>query len=302
MLLQHNGLSTQFGAHAKMGCRDVLFSLRSILQLHKTHDQESWVLFVDLIKAFDTARHDLLVPSLTRFGAPPCLAHLVRSLYSDMTVEFRHDKETIEIDYTCGVRQGNHMAPLVCLFYMQAAMGLVSPCLLALGIEPLCFKHPICREPGLGRLNGQRVASRGVSFQAGELLYVDDGAFMFSSWHDLVVALGVIKTQFAWLGLLMHVGVGDRPSKSVVMFIPNLMSLQIPVGGKAKYSLPSGGCIHFVREFRYLGSLLSWDLTDTPDLQSRIRSATHRLHLMLPLLRSKLLPMGLKESSTWLFR
>ena len=60
VLLQHHGLATQFGAQANMGCRDALFSLRSILQSRKTHEQESWVLFIDLIKAFDTARHDLL--------------------------------------------------------------------------------------------------------------------------------------------------------------------------------------------------------------------------------------------------
>jgi len=39
----------------------------------KTHGIDSHVLFVDLIKAFDTVNHDLLFALLGKYGAPPLL-------------------------------------------------------------------------------------------------------------------------------------------------------------------------------------------------------------------------------------
>jgi hypothetical protein len=39
---------------AGQGCADATFTLKTALQTLREHDQESWVLFVDLVKAYDT--------------------------------------------------------------------------------------------------------------------------------------------------------------------------------------------------------------------------------------------------------
>jgi hypothetical protein len=46
----------------------------------REHDLDSHVLFVDLIKAFDTANHELLFALLGKFGAPTTLVQPIRQL------------------------------------------------------------------------------------------------------------------------------------------------------------------------------------------------------------------------------
>ena len=60
----------------------------------------------------------------------------------------------------------------------------------------------------------------------------------------------------------------------------NLLPHDIPVGelaaNKADFELTcdGGGCISFTDEFGYLGSRISWDLTDNSDVQQRIGLAS----------------------------
>jgi hypothetical protein len=52
--------------------------LRSTLALRRLHKKETLILFVDLIKAFDTVNHDLLFKVLLKFGIPEELVGVVR--------------------------------------------------------------------------------------------------------------------------------------------------------------------------------------------------------------------------------
>jgi hypothetical protein len=51
---------------------------RSTLTLRRLHKKETFVLFVDLIKAFDTVNHDLLFKVLLKFWIPEELVGVVR--------------------------------------------------------------------------------------------------------------------------------------------------------------------------------------------------------------------------------
>jgi hypothetical protein len=79
-LVKKNGLTSQF---ATVGMADVQYVLRSTLQLRREHDLDSHVLFVDLIKAFDTANHELLFALLEKFGAPHTLVEPIKKLHHD---------------------------------------------------------------------------------------------------------------------------------------------------------------------------------------------------------------------------
>jgi hypothetical protein len=48
---------------------DALFAIQTALQLRREHQLPTYAVFVDLIKAFDTANHDLLFALLLPFGA-----------------------------------------------------------------------------------------------------------------------------------------------------------------------------------------------------------------------------------------
>jgi hypothetical protein len=72
-----------------VGTADAQYVLRSALQLCREHDLDSHVLFVDLIKAFDTANHELLFALLGKFGAPTTLVEPIRKLHRDFKLKFK---------------------------------------------------------------------------------------------------------------------------------------------------------------------------------------------------------------------
>ena len=88
----------------------------------------------------------------------------------------------------------------------------------------------------------------------------------------------------------MHVGTRATPSskasksKTEAMYFPSKKPKDIPpdelAAGKADFDLTrkGGGCITFMDEFRYLGSVTSWDLTDNSDVQQQTELPKHLAH------------------------
>ena len=82
-LLDKHGTRFQFGGTPELGCRDGLFTLKALLNVRRNHDLASYVCFVDLVKAYDTANHDLLLCILERYGAPPKFVTAIQTIYTD---------------------------------------------------------------------------------------------------------------------------------------------------------------------------------------------------------------------------
>ena len=55
LLLDKHGTRFQFGGTPEIGCRDGLVTLKALLNARHNHDLASYVGFVDLVKAYDTA-------------------------------------------------------------------------------------------------------------------------------------------------------------------------------------------------------------------------------------------------------
>jgi hypothetical protein len=54
-LLSEHGTRFQFGGTPELGCRDGLFVLKTLLTMQENYNLPSYVAFVDLVKAYDTA-------------------------------------------------------------------------------------------------------------------------------------------------------------------------------------------------------------------------------------------------------
>ena len=118
IVLTDEGYDLQFGSTPKTGCPDANFTLKSALQLRREMDQDLWVVFLDLVKAFDTANHQLLLTLLRRYGIPEKIVRVVEKLYDDFKMELKIGSEKRIIKYLTGVKQGDVLAPTLFLFLM----------------------------------------------------------------------------------------------------------------------------------------------------------------------------------------
>jgi hypothetical protein len=102
-LLKLHGMQIQFGGTPNQGCQDGLFTLKTLLNAHKNHNLPLLVAFVDLVKAYDMANHDLLLKVLKKYGAPPKFVAAIKTMYTDLKVVLKIDKEIQEIPQSVGV-------------------------------------------------------------------------------------------------------------------------------------------------------------------------------------------------------
>ena len=72
--------------------------------MRKEHDLESWVMYADLIKAFDSIHDKLLFRILEKFGILLFLIKMIRKLYNNFKIEICVGKCKAEIDYEAGVK------------------------------------------------------------------------------------------------------------------------------------------------------------------------------------------------------
>ena len=78
----------QCGFRPERGTTDASFSLKQALRKRREHGQETWVLFIDLVKAFDRVPRELLWDVMLRYGVPPKLVSLLRALHATVHVQF----------------------------------------------------------------------------------------------------------------------------------------------------------------------------------------------------------------------
>jgi hypothetical protein len=73
-LLDAHGTKFQFGGTPKLACRNRLSTLKTLLKVCKNHNLPTFAAFVDLVKAYNTANHALLLDVLEKYGVPPKLS------------------------------------------------------------------------------------------------------------------------------------------------------------------------------------------------------------------------------------
>lgn len=58
------------------------------MKKRREHSKETWILFLDLVKAFDRVPRDMLWEVLESFGTPIKLIRLIKSLHDNFKVDF----------------------------------------------------------------------------------------------------------------------------------------------------------------------------------------------------------------------
>ena len=90
--------------------------------LRHHYDLETFVLFIDLVKAFDSIQLEVLYTILKNYGLPLALVKVIKKLYSNSFINITVGKEKKKVLYETGIQQGDNMAPILFLFVMQAIL------------------------------------------------------------------------------------------------------------------------------------------------------------------------------------
>lgn len=281
-LFEEVGPQEQNGFRHHRGTIDGLFEVLMALNKRQEHNQQSWVLFIDLVKAFDTVNHEALFIVLRRYGAPDHFVNLVIRLHDSASMSFAHGGEKSNVDVTIGVRQGSCEGPVLFLFMILAALETL----------PLTTTKPVftCRKSP-ETINGQKWQKRAIHFDFSHSLFADDCAFIFASRNDLVSGTEVINTHLKKCGLLMHVGRGTNKSKTEAMYIPTNVN---PFGNTSKFTVDGDGFVEFTDEFKYLGTMISNTLTMSNEITSRIRKASAAFGALSRIFKDKTLTLTVK--------
>ena len=119
--LIHTGLDAQAGFSRHKGCDDAVTALKIGLQQLKNNKQDSYVLFIDIVKAFDSVNREMLWQILSKYGLPDSLIIMgIQKMYKDIQVDLHQGAGLAEFISTSGVKQGDYLTPILFLFVMQA--------------------------------------------------------------------------------------------------------------------------------------------------------------------------------------
>jgi len=84
----------------------------------------SFVMFANLVKAFDTSNYKLVVEIFSKCGCPPKLRFAIRWMYADSKVRLVLGEADISISFEVSVKQGNSVTPV--LFHNPPEESLVT--------------------------------------------------------------------------------------------------------------------------------------------------------------------------------
>ena len=248
---------TQCGFRKGRGCIDMIFAARQLIEKTREHADSLFTLFVDLKKAYDSVPRQALWHLLEKYGVPPVMLSLIKSLHEGMNAVVRvGDSITDPIAVSNGLRQGCTLAPMLFNLYFSAVVRCWRDRCPQAGIT---VKYRVGR-----KLVGDRTAKRSLQEMCmTESQFADDAALYTNTREEMdQVAREFVRTAAEW-GLtvsiektkLLVVGKDMRPEDS--------RPLQLDEGEIAS-----------VCEFTYLGSTITKDGEGRGEVVARLAKAS----------------------------
>ena len=277
--LQKIGIEEQYGSQYNKGCPDATFSLKTALQIIKEHNLSSYVLFVDLVKAYDSVNRELLWEILEIYGIPIELIKIIKKLHNNVYYIINVGKEKQKIIGTVGVKQGDNLGPILFIILVQAVSQTLD--------THWKFNTPDFRMHGYNQegnikynpdmMKKVRYQKKGTPFTHFKSYYVDDAAFIFLNRKDIEEGAKLIKLHFSRFGLTVHCGnkQTQKKSKTEAMFFPNSTYDTTNLSNDTQdIKLDNNHFFSFTNKFKYLGTYFTPKLTENEDISRRISSAT----------------------------
>ncbi|XP_069984652.1 transposon TX1 uncharacterized 149 kDa protein [Penaeus vannamei] len=240
---------SQSGFRKERSTVDMVFIARQLQEKAIEQQQDLYMVFVDLAKAFDTVNRTLLWEILRKFGCPPTFLAVLKSFHDGSKARVTSGGSKSDPFFVgTGVKQGCVIAPIIFNLFVAAVMTIAKQ-----NINPADGVQISYRLDGnlfnLRRLQAKTL----VTLEAvHELQYADDTAFVSSSPDGLQRTINAVAEAYSRSGLAINTG------KTEVL---NMCQPPIPV------LLTNQQPLKNVEEFTYLGSVLS----NTNDLSSEVQ-------------------------------
>ena len=109
-------------------------------------------MFADLVKAFDTSNHVLVIKILRKYGCPSKLCSAIRRMYSNNKVRLVIGKIDTSIPFEVGVKQVESVALVLFLFLMMAFAEVIEQEWDKHGIKKIEFKQHTNSPHSAGRV------------------------------------------------------------------------------------------------------------------------------------------------------
>ena len=280
ILLVH-GMEAQNGFMGGRCTTDGIFLLYQALLKRREHQQDSWVLLIDLIKAFPGVSRELMYAVLAKFGVPPHLVKLIKRLHTGVVAKLAVGSNDLEMPCTSGTKQGDPLAAILFLFVMQA-------CLETLNLDGVEFQTPVAGTAGTGNrmpTGAPWKTKRGWdAYRLWCSLYADDAGIIFPTRAALQEGTRRLYSHFVRFGLSMHVGrkEKDKVTGEFVFGESKTEAMFFPAAGKGYSDEDTSliwvdgdeGIARFTKSFKYLGSLLVSSLTSAAEVDKRLAAAS----------------------------
>ena len=211
-----------------VGFQDGTFMINTLIHLRHNHNLPKWVAFADLVKAFGTSNHALLIAILGKYGAPPktTLSNLthVRQKYSEAHHWKGGDSHRIQIG--CQTRRQHGPGTISILNYglSQNTRRWVN--------GPRTKQIPICvqRQPTKINRTTSEPPTRHLlvwnNFYLFFMLYVEDSAFAFEFRTGIAKGVTLLFDYCSRFGLDMHIRTGKNHQRLNAYFSCTQVSLK----------------------------------------------------------------------------
>lgn len=94
---------SQYGIRKERSTNDLTFILRQLQAKYREQNQELYVAFVDLTKAFDIVNRDMLWLVMKKFGCPPQFVAVLRAFHDGMEASVSVGGKTSSDKFTVNV-------------------------------------------------------------------------------------------------------------------------------------------------------------------------------------------------------
>ena len=180
---------------------DMIFVAQQLQEKCREQNQDLYLAFVDLTKAFDTVNRDLHWNILHKFGCPPTFIAILQQFHTGMCAQVVvAGSQSSSFPVEVGVKQGCVPAPII-FNLLLVAMTLVSHCDLQ---SSDCVEIEYRLDGGLFNLRRLQAKTKTSSAMISALLYADDAAFPSHTADGLQRSLDVISETDLRAGLKIN--------------------------------------------------------------------------------------------------